>query len=341
MAGTPDTLHYARPELIETPCPGCGADVHVLLFRCSDRLTRTTGFEVARCLQCSLVYTRRRPPADQLSFFYPAEYYNGMARPLLLPPGSSQPGLARRILVAVYAYPEGISSTPPGRVESWLLRLATWLTRRDAGWVPWVPGGRLLDVGAGCGTNTASYASLGWSTVGVEYSVAAAAVGRSAGLDIREGTLADQRFSPASFDGVLVNHVLEHVENPRATLLEFARILRPGGWLVIRLPNVDAWGSWVAGPDLVQWSVPRHLVHFSPQTLAAMLRSCGFSVARSRVEWRPSELGAILAIVAKRHPWLPTRILNVLLQPVLLAATWLRRGASLAVQARRVATGAQ
>jgi 2-polyprenyl-3-methyl-5-hydroxy-6-metoxy-1,4-benzoquinol methylase len=49
--------------------------------------------------------------------------------------------------------------------------------------------------------------------------------------------------APASVDGVLALEVIEHMENPRAFLREVARILRPGGGLVLSTPNVVTIGS--------------------------------------------------------------------------------------------------
>jgi SAM-dependent methyltransferase len=48
------------------------------------------------------------------------------------------------------------------------------------------------------------------------------------------------RFADESFDAVVCNHVLEHVPNDRRAMHELARVLKPGGWAVLQVPDVEA-----------------------------------------------------------------------------------------------------
>lgn len=47
-------------------------------------------------------------------------------------------------------------------------------------------------------------------------------------------------FPDASFDAVVCNHVLEHVPDDRAAMRELRRVLRPGGWAMLLVPDVQA-----------------------------------------------------------------------------------------------------
>jgi SAM-dependent methyltransferase len=80
------------------------------------------------------------------------------------------------------------------------------------------------------------------------------------------------------FDLVILWHVLEHVQSPRDMVREVARILKPGGTLLVAVPN---FGSWEAQWSRDRWfhlDVPRHLTHFTPKTLGRMLGEAGLPI---------------------------------------------------------------
>ena len=63
----------------------------------------------------------------------------------------------------------------------------------------------------------------------------------SPAIEYRTGELGEQRFAPHSFDAVVIWHVLEHLPDPQATLEAVGEILKPGGVLVIAVPNNSSW----------------------------------------------------------------------------------------------------
>jgi SAM-dependent methyltransferase len=158
---------------------------------------------------------------------------------------------------------------------------------------------------------------------------------------VRTGSLDQQAFLDGSFDGVVINHVLEHVFDLGPFLGEVARVLRPGGWLLIRVPNASSWEAAAYGPHWPPWELPRHLIHFSPASLAMVLRASRFSLVRQRTEFRATNIGLNAAYAAGRAwdlRFAPRLLALSLAIPALLAA-WLGRGADLAVLARREAAG--
>ncbi len=94
--------------------------------------------------------------------------------------------------------------------------------------------------------------------------------------------LADAPLTESSFDAVIGWHVLEHVRNPKQQLLRLAALLKPGGILGLRVPNIDSFGARVAGEWWPWMCPPAHLWFFSPTTLPRLLRSCGFDVKEVR-----------------------------------------------------------
>lgn len=123
-------------------------------------------------------------------------------------------------------------------------------------------GRRMLEVGAGVGLGVAvARRRFGIEATGVEPGAAeyggtlevAHDILARAGLPreaVVEGVGEALPFPDASFDVVVSSNVLEHVGDPQKVLDEMARVVRPGGHLVVVVPN---YGSWWEGHYGVLW----------------------------------------------------------------------------------------
>lgn len=177
-------------------------------------------------------------------------------------------------------------------------RATMWAKR--AGRVHAIAGepGRALDVGAGFGDFLQLLREAGWTVEGTELSAGARAVARARGLALHAGQLEDVDLQTEGFDLITLWHVLEHLPLPGKSLTELYGLLRPGGLLVIGVPNdslwprlallsakdsiqrlrrraataVDAtWGSRGVGEEV-------HLSFFAPRRLATALTIRGFVI---------------------------------------------------------------
>jgi len=81
-----------------------------------------------------------------------------------------------------------------------------------------------------------------------------------------------------SADLVLAMHVLEHDDDPQTLLSRIAKLVRPGGILVIEVPNVDCIWTLVFGRFWDSWYLPYHRIHFSRNSLRRIVESSGFTV---------------------------------------------------------------
>jgi 2-polyprenyl-3-methyl-5-hydroxy-6-metoxy-1,4-benzoquinol methylase len=172
-------------------------------------------------------------------------------------------------------------------------------------------GGALLDVGAAGGAFVLEAGMSGFRARGIEPSPAFAAHAReSLGVDVTDGRLEDAQLEPGSLDVITLWHVLEHVPDPVAALAICAHALRPGGLLVLEVPNLDSAMYSIMGTAWTHLDPQAHVSQFTPATLSDALTRSGLRVVATEtvgidVYLRPRERLALgqLAYRAKllRH----------------------------------------
>ena len=205
-------------------------------------------FAIVQCHVCGFGVTEPLP--GSLDRYYPTRYRRFNA-------------LAARVLHGLYLR----------RVDGWLRRLP--------------PTGLALEVGAGTGWMLRALRERGWRALGSERSLEAALAARAAaGVPIFVGDLGAVRPAPA-LDLVIMFHVLEHLADPLAELRAVARRLRPGGALVLGLPNIASWQARLAGRHWMHLDVPRHLCHFTPDSIERALAVSGYRM--TRIDFRSYE----------------------------------------------------
>jgi SAM-dependent methyltransferase len=216
----------------------------------------------------------------------------------------------------------------------------------------------LLDAGAGRGRFVATARAHGYDATGIEPSLRGVAAAAETGAPVAQATIEDAALEPESLDAVSLWHVLEHLEDPAAALERIRGWLRPGGALLIGVPNLASLQATLSGPRWFHLDVPRHRVHFTAGGLLTLLRNHGYAIVAthhillehnpygmwqslvSRFTRQPSYLYNLL----KRNAPLRSRDLMITLACVPLAplaallelaAGARRRGGTIAVVAQR------
>jgi SAM-dependent methyltransferase len=139
--------------------------------------------------------------------------------------------------------------------------------------------GRVLDIGCGPGFLLRAFQERGWDVQGTEFSENSAAHARDVlKLPVLTGDVTELQLGAASFDAVVMWHVLEHVAEPSQTIAEVARLLRPGGVFLCAVPNFSSAEARFARDKWFHLDVPRHLNHFTVPVLTKLLAGNGFAV---------------------------------------------------------------
>lgn len=164
------------------------------------------------------------------------------------------------------------------------------------------PAGKLLDVGCGLGRSLFFAGELGYDVAGLDYDDDAIRFCRDivprAVLVV--GDLLDAHLSGESFDNIIVNHVLEHVRNPRSFVRELHRLLKPAGTLFVGTPNLEATAYRLYRltmflsariPSIVDGV--EHTVVFSKEGLARFITSEHFAILHHRIEGHTESFATI------------------------------------------------
>lgn len=245
-------------DLESVRCDLCGNDSHEEVFQSPDMLLKVDEemHTLVRCSKCGLLYVNPRPTAGEMPRYYPSSY---------------EPYKAKASAM------KSIMSLVEGRNARNIARLLE-------------PGSTVLEIGCGAGELLQRIAKRGLVARGVENSPHAVAGARALGLDVYQGTLAEAHLEDASVDAVILKHVIEHLPSPSATLKEIHRVLRPGGYVVLWLPNGASLEARLFGRYWHGYDLPRHLFTFGPRTISDMLSRGGFRVTRLSYSWVPNDL---------------------------------------------------
>ncbi|HEV7670177.1 MAG TPA: class I SAM-dependent methyltransferase [Thermoanaerobaculia bacterium] len=267
------------------PNPGCGSsELATALIRNDpyelDGERRVYSFRFAYCRACQLGFVDPQPPPEVLAAFYPSDYTNWGSPPTTSLAERAKQRLAawrhRRLVVS------GLASTFAG----FLGRLGERLARRDASFSLGVPLALphttpLLDYGFGAGGFLHGLVRKGFRNLwgyDLPQNLANRDRLRAAGVHAYSGDERDQ-LPRDHFQCIRLEHVLEHLPEPIATLRGLLDLLSPGGFLVLTVPSIHAWEpieTLAASPYTGHLTLPIHLWVYSERSLADSLAAAGF-----------------------------------------------------------------
>jgi len=135
--------------------------------------------------------------------------------------------------------------------------------------------GSALDIGCYAGHFLTHLILHGFTGIGIDLNAGLIEYGKKTfNIDLRHGDVSTMKFSTNYFRLITCHQVLEHVNNPYTFLKEINRILTPGGFIAISVPDASC---------NKKISYPEHLFHFTKNSIAHLLTrlSLTFTIAHN------------------------------------------------------------
>jgi 2-polyprenyl-3-methyl-5-hydroxy-6-metoxy-1,4-benzoquinol methylase len=230
------------------------------------------------CEDCKSLYLDPRPTRETIGSAYATYYTHGDSSPVSL-----LGTLKNRLRNECLSRELNANISPRlhlPKMFGWAVALISKRVLVPFGWQQLANQvkGRFIDVGCGAGSTVAIARQLGWDAMGMEIDPAAVITARRSGLNVVEGTYEHLSQYEQAFDFVMCSHVLEHVHDPLDLLGKLKSALKPGGVLLLTLPNSlscvrEHFGAYWRGLE-----APRHIAIPSEPQLMQLLSSAGFTV---------------------------------------------------------------
>jgi SAM-dependent methyltransferase len=253
-------MNLATP--LKMHCPVCQGETEIV-FRglYDDRYGYPDLFDLQRCTSCGHRHIAAQFTAEELGQLY------------------------------THYYPRGSFDIESFRAEEEKHGFMAWLTGEQASAFRHVPRNvRVLDIGCGVGQTLAYHRKRGCEAIGMEADGNVQAIARRHGLDIRQGIFDGTQFESGMFDYVTLDQVAEHVVDPHALMRGVARVLKPGGKVVITTPNPDSFGARLYGRRWLNWHTPYHLQFYTRRSLRMVAEAAGLKLVRAATvtasEWQ-------------------------------------------------------
>lgn len=249
-------------------CPVCNDPSIHLLFPVKDHSVAGEWFQLWECVRCLGRFTQDAPGITEIGKYYASEEY--------ISHSDTKKGLVNRLY-----------HTVRNITVKHKRKLVMKATGRQHG--------EVLDIGCGTGSFLASMRSIGWKVTGIEPDGQA----RSNAGRVHDivPLPADALFSlpEGSFNAITLWHVLEHVHDLHGYLKKIGSLLASRGKIFIAVPNHTSFDAHHYREYWAAYDVPRHLYHFSPTSMNALMKAHGLQVEEIKPMWFDSFYVSLLS----------------------------------------------
>lgn len=223
-----------------TVCPICSSTSFDDYIETSDFTTTAESFKVVRCAGCKFLITSPRPTSETISRYYQSEKYISHT--------GGRPTLTDRIYLAARRL-----------TLNWKYQLLTGFHQE----------GSVLDYGCGTGEFLHYLKQKNWTVRGVEPSDNARQ--KASGLLDQKVAASLADIPTQEFRVITLWHVLEHIHELTETIQALKKLLHKDGTIFIAVPNYESADAKRYGKHWAAYDVPRHLWHFSKDTMTQLL----------------------------------------------------------------------
>ncbi len=244
-------IHY-------TGCPVCNSDLIKEQLTAKDYTVSQNNFSIWHCNACTARFTQDVPAQDDIGAYYASDNY------------ISHSDTKKGIINSLYHLVRKRTLTAKKK----LIVKATGKST-----------GEILDIGCGTGAFLHTMKAAGWSITGLEPDAIART--KAAELyDIHPQESAKLfELKPATYNTITMWHVLEHVHDLHKYMKQIETLLAPGGKLFIAVPNYTSKDAETYKAHWAAYDVPRHLYHFSPQSIEHLLSQHGLQLTAVKPMW--------------------------------------------------------
>lgn len=234
-------------------CPLCKQpDAHKLHLEARDFLVSGETFAVTRCTACNLLITNPKPSHSDTPKYYKSTDY------------VSHTDARRNLKEVLYAWVKNLMIKKKLKWVEQNLEPRAFGHEKGAHRV-------MVDYGCGTGEFLARASKEGFRPIGIEPDPDARQKALQKGVDV-EADLESLELSPESVDVITLWHVLEHIPDIPAVIRKLTKLLRPGGILIVAVPMANSYDAVHYKEAWAAWDLPRHLWHFTPESLHQMLK---------------------------------------------------------------------
>lgn len=244
------TVHYSE-------CPVCNSRSIDPLLTVKDHSVSKENFVIWQCRNCSLRFTQDVPDEGSIGSYYQSADY------------ISHTNTSKGLLNKLYQRVRKIT----------LAQKASFIISKTR------PQGNLLDVGAGIGAFADTMMKRGWKVTGIEPDEGARGQAKKLfQIDLRTPDSLDQ-LPRKSFDAITLWHVMEHVHSLHSYIETMNELLSKEGKIFIAVPNYTSLDSDIYKTWWAAYDVPRHLYHFSPNSVSKLVEQHGLKVSSMHPMW--------------------------------------------------------
>jgi 2-polyprenyl-3-methyl-5-hydroxy-6-metoxy-1,4-benzoquinol methylase len=307
-------------------CPICKNKANLIYDQLYDKDYFVKGkFSMFECINCSLKFINPLLNETQLQKYYPSDkYYSYNKR-------SKLAGLYHKISSYYYSKKSILFNILFGLFSPLLYHYRFF------------SGKKILEIGCGNGMQLKFYKMHDLETKGLEpYGPELSNEEKAIGIERK--SVKNAKFEKDYFDLIVMKEVLEHIPDPKQTLLKCKSWLKKGGKLIIVVPNGEGLGAKFFKNNWYGYDVPRHVYTYNSKSISFMLNKLGFKVNKIKNYDLPYMIDGSLKFSSvdkskgkkKNHNIIFSNFSKLLFAPLSLIATYLKLGSIIEVEAERI-----
>ncbi|WP_340152882.1 class I SAM-dependent methyltransferase [uncultured Marivirga sp.] len=232
-------------------CPVCGASNlrnHKVI---KDHSVSKESFNIMICENCNFQFTNPRPSENDIGKYYQSEDYISHSDK---------------------------ANSPINLLYKLARKYALASKRKLINSIAKQKKGRILDYGCGTGYFLETMKANGWKTYGIEPNDIARTIANK--KTAVHNNIQNLNLKNRKFDVITLWHVLEHIHDINNTIKTLKTILKEKGKIVVAVPNIESYENSVFDEEWAAYDVPRHLYHFSQETMKTLMLKHGLKVKK-------------------------------------------------------------